>query len=86
MQWQVSTDGGATFNSINGATNTTLTVLPLTLSDNGKRYRAVFTNSCGMAASNAATLTPANPVVNVSAASYSGAQLAPEALVTAFGE
>ncbi len=85
MQWQVSTDGGATFNNINGATNTTLTVSSLTLSDNGKRYRAVFTNSCGMAASNAATLTLANLVVNVSAASYSGAQLAPEALVSAFG-
>ena len=73
VQWQVSTDGGATFNNINGATNTTLTVSSLTLSDNGKRYRAVFTNSCGMAASNVATLTTANLVVNVSAASYSGA-------------
>ena len=84
-QWQVSMDGGATFSNINGATSTTLTLPPVALSDNGKRYRAVFTNSCGTATSNTATLTVTANLVSVSAASYSGVQLAAEAIVAAFG-
>ena len=56
VQWQVSTDGGATFNNIAGATNATYT-FTASLSDNGKRYRAVFANACGSAITTAATLT-----------------------------
>ena len=57
VQWQVSTDGGANFTNIPGATSTTLMVSSLVQSDNGKRYRAVFTNSCGSVPTNAATLS-----------------------------
>ncbi|MBS1807706.1 MAG: hypothetical protein JST84_05905 [Acidobacteria bacterium] len=57
VQWQVSADGGANFTNIPGATNTVLTVSSLAPSDNGKRYGAVFTNSCGTVTSNPATLT-----------------------------
>ena len=46
VQWQVSTNGGATFANINGATNTTLSFTP-TPSQSGNRYRAVFMNICG---------------------------------------
>jgi ELWxxDGT repeat protein len=56
VQWQVSTDGGATFSNISGATSTTLTFTAAN-PDNGNQYRAVFTNSCGSATTNAATLT-----------------------------
>jgi CSLREA domain-containing protein len=56
VQWQVSTDGGANFTNISGATATTLT-FTATAADNGKQYRAVFTNSQGSATSSAATLT-----------------------------
>jgi uncharacterized protein YhjY with autotransporter beta-barrel domain len=56
VQWQVSTDAGATFSNIAGATSTTLS-FATTAADTGKRYRAVFTNSAGSATTTAATLT-----------------------------
>ena len=59
VQWQVSTDGGATFTDIPGATSTTLTFTPAP-AQSGDKYRAVFTNECGSAATVAATLTLLN--------------------------
>jgi hypothetical protein len=56
VQWQVSTDGGATFSNVSGATSTTLSFTTAS-SQNGNRYRAVFTNSAGTAMTTAATLT-----------------------------
>ncbi len=56
LQWQVSVDGGSTFNDITGATSTTLSVTVST-ADDGSEYQAVFTNSVGSATSSAATLT-----------------------------
>lgn len=56
VQWQVSTDGGSTWNNIGGATSTTYS-FTTSSADNGKKYRAVFTNSVSSANSNAATLT-----------------------------
>ena len=57
VQWYVSTDGGATYTIIAGATGTNLTLTSTTTSQNGYRYRAVFTNSVGSATTTAATLT-----------------------------
>jgi hypothetical protein len=57
VQWQLSTDGGATFNNIGGATATTLTLSNVTSAQNATKYRAVFTNSIGSATTTAATLT-----------------------------
>jgi hypothetical protein len=59
VQWQLSTDGGIVFNDLPGETNTTLTFVTVA-SQNGHKYRAVFTNSCASATSNAATLTVNN--------------------------
>lgn len=56
VQWQVSSDGGATFTDIPGATSTTLT-FTATMSQNGNFYRAVFTNASGSVTSSAASLT-----------------------------
>jgi hypothetical protein len=56
VQWQISTDGGATFNDIPGATSTTLS-FSAAFSDNGNEYRAVFTNDLGTATTTSATLT-----------------------------
>lgn len=65
LQWQVSTDGGSTFNDIPGATSSPLT-FTASSGDDGKRYRAVFTNTCGTSNSTAATLTvPTTPSVNL---------------------
>jgi hypothetical protein len=55
--WQVSTDGGVTFTTIAGATSTSLTINGTTASQNGYRYRAVFTNSVGSVTTTAAILT-----------------------------
>ena len=62
VQWQVSTNGGASFSDISGATSTTLTVA-VSPSVNGNQYRAVFTNPCGSATTTAATLTTCSPPV-----------------------
>jgi hypothetical protein len=56
VQWQVSTDGGVTFTNISGATSTSYTIASTTASQNGYRYRAVFTNSLGSATTTAALL------------------------------
>ena len=56
VQWQVSTDAGVSFNDIPGATSTTLS-FTAAFSQNGNQFRAVFTNSCGTATTQAATLT-----------------------------
>jgi streptogramin lyase len=67
VQWQVSTNGGVSFADLVGATSTTLTIPSTTVALSGNRYRAVFTNTAGVATSNAAILTvnpaPVAPVV-----------------------
>jgi hypothetical protein len=57
VQWQVSMDSGVTWTNISGATSTTYTISSSTTSQNGYRYRAVFTNSQGSATTGAAILT-----------------------------
>jgi hypothetical protein len=55
IQWQVSTDG-TTWTNIAGATATSYSFIA-TVSDSGKRFRAVFTNSLGTANTAPALLT-----------------------------
>ncbi len=54
VQWQMNTGSG--WKDISGATSTAYT-FAADASMSGSQYRAVFTNSCGTAASDAATLT-----------------------------
>jgi hypothetical protein len=56
VRWRMSSDGGSTWSTIPGATSTTL-AFTTQLSENGRRYEAVFANSAGSATSSAATLT-----------------------------
>lgn len=56
VQWQVSTNSGANFTDIAGATSTTLS-FTAAAGQNGNQYRAVFTNSLGTATTTGATLT-----------------------------
>lgn len=56
-QWQLSTNGGQNWSDISGATSGTLSVSNVTMSMNGYRYRAAFTNDCGTSYSDEATLT-----------------------------
>lgn len=60
VRWQVSTNGGASWSNIPDATSTTLT-FSADPSQNGNRYRAVFTNRCGSTPTAAATLTVTAP-------------------------
>lgn len=56
-QWQVSTDAGATFAAISGATTATLTVVNTVTTLSGSRYRVVVSNSKSSVTSTAAMLT-----------------------------
>lgn len=60
VQWQVKTNGAATFTNLAGATSPTLS-FTVSASQNGNQYRAVFTNSSGKATTTAATLTALSP-------------------------
>ena len=57
IQWQSSTNSGATWSNIPGATSKSYVVSAPTISQSGTEYRAVFTNSQGSATSSAATMT-----------------------------
>ncbi len=64
-QWQVSTNGGASFSPISGATSSTYNVAVTTAAMNNYQYNVVVTNQCGTVTSSSATLTIAStPVIN----------------------
>jgi hypothetical protein len=68
VQWQVSTDNGDNWNDINGATNSNLTFNTV-IADNGKKYRAVWTNTQGSINSDEVILTvQANPTATIALA------------------
>ncbi len=56
-QWQQSTDSGASWTNIGGATSPTLTLPTVSVYMNGYQYRVIFGNNAGSTTSNAATLT-----------------------------
>jgi alpha-tubulin suppressor-like RCC1 family protein len=59
VQWEVSSNGGATWSAVAGATADRLTIASTQVSENGDELRAVFTNAAGKATSEAVTLTVA---------------------------
>ena len=75
VQWQISTNRGASWTNISGATSATFT-FHAGLSENGDWYRAVFTNSAGSATTAAATLTvtAAKPAITTNPVSQTAAQ------------
>jgi hypothetical protein len=60
VQWQVSTNAGGSWSDIAGAVSTTYSFITA-MSDSGKWFRAVFTNSVNSVTSNAAVLTVTAP-------------------------
>jgi hypothetical protein len=56
-QWQQSTDGGSTWQTISGATSSDYTTPIMVLADSGSRYRVEVSNSVSTAVSSSATLT-----------------------------
>ncbi|MGA8296373.1 MAG: G1 family glutamic endopeptidase [Acidimicrobiales bacterium] len=65
VQWYESTDSGASFNPISGATSATYSFSAVTV-DNSYEFEATFTNSSGSATTNAATLSVAPAVIQTS--------------------
>jgi hypothetical protein len=57
VQWEVSSNGGASFSALGGKTQTTLTLTGVLVSQSGNEYRAVFNQEGNEARTNAATLT-----------------------------
>lgn len=63
-QWQLSTDGGSTFNDIATATNASYTVSGTAIGQNDNRYRCIVSGACpSSVTSNAAILNVSNAVV-----------------------
>jgi alpha-tubulin suppressor-like RCC1 family protein len=59
VQWEVSTNEGATWSVVEGATADKLSIADANLSEDGDEYRAVFTNIAGTATSEPAELSVA---------------------------
>ena len=63
-QWQSSTNGGATWASVNGAVNATFNQSNVPVSQNGYLFRAAVTTSCGtIYSTNVALTVNAYPVI-----------------------
>ena len=63
-QWEVSTDGGSTWNPVSLATSNTLTINNILSSQDGNQYRVQLDGgSCGMATSDEVTLTVEGPLM-----------------------
>jgi len=60
-QWQISTNGGATFSNIVGATSATYSISNVTLAMSGTYYRVTIAGTCNNLTSTAALLT-VNPL------------------------
>ena len=56
-QWQLSTDGGTSWNPIGGASASTYNIAAVATSQNNNQFRCVVTGTCGSATTSAATLT-----------------------------
>ena len=56
-QWQVSNDGGNNFTSITGATDTSLSLSNVSLSQEGNIYQVLLQSSCNNVTTNSATAT-----------------------------
>jgi alpha-tubulin suppressor-like RCC1 family protein len=57
VQWERSTNAGATWSLLSGATTGKLTIASAKTSESGYQFRAAFKNAAGKATSEAATLT-----------------------------
>ena len=66
VQWSVSTDGGSTYQDLPGETAPTLT-FTAALADDGRRYRATFTNQAGAVSTDAALAVGQTPLITSAA-------------------
>ncbi len=64
-QWQISTNGGATFSNITGANATTFPIAAPTVSMDGYQYRCIITGTCLPAAVSDVVTLSVNPLPTV---------------------
>ncbi len=69
-QWQISTDGGATFTDLTGATNSTLTIVAVTDAMNNDRFRVIISGCNTLTSNDAVLLVNPLPTVTISVAPY----------------
>jgi len=85
-QWQVSTNGGASWTDVSGATAATYTISSVPMSLTGNRYRCLLSNATcpAQAASSAAVLTVRQqPSVSLAAAPLTGLLPGQQTVLTA---
>jgi autotransporter-associated beta strand protein len=75
FQWQVSTDGGSTWNSVStgtGGTTASYTTAATTTGMNGYEYRCVVTDGCSIAVNSSAATLTVNAIPSTPTASNNG--------------
>jgi len=80
-QWQLSSDGGTTWNAIGGATTSTYSIASVATTQSGNQFRCVVTGTCGSATTSAATLTVSS---NITIAAQPSSQTVCEATNISF--
>ncbi len=65
-QWQESTDGGANWSNISGATAATYNIAAVAVADNNKQFRCVVTGTCTPAANSAAATLLVSQSITIS--------------------
>ena len=76
VAWEISADDGATWSTVDGATDSVYTTPALGLVDSGKQFRAVFSNTAGTIITAAATLTVSEPSISGTVTGPGGTPLA----------
>lgn len=66
-QWQLSTDGGNTWNNIGGAIAATYTITGVTIAENGNKYRVIINGTCPSAVTSSAATLSVTTAVGISA-------------------
>lgn len=79
FQWQVSSNGGATWTDVSGATNSSYSIAAPTSAMNGNLYRVYVTGACGSDTSTAAVLYVSPALSHSSVASSPSVTCAPGA-------
>lgn len=76
-QWQISTDGGATWTNLTtgGSFTPTYTIAAVTTAQNGNRFRCIVTNNCGQTITSGVAILTVNALPVVAVTSLTGTRI-----------
>jgi uncharacterized Zn-binding protein involved in type VI secretion len=76
-QWQLSTDGGATWTNLTtgGSFTPTYTIPSVATTQNGHRFRCIVTNNCGQTVTSASATLTVNAIPVVTVGSLTGVRI-----------